>query len=72
LGGGGPELGRARGLSCAKVAEAEQNKNARTKKNSADETVNAAETEILDGLVTGGVVAGLVVDAEGREPFGSA
>ena len=65
-------MGRARGLSCAKVAEAEKNKNTRSKKHSADDTVFAAKTEILDGLVTGGVVAGLVVDAERREPFGSA
>ena len=32
----------------------------------------ATSVVIFDGLVAGGVVAGLIVDAEGRETFGSA
>ena len=74
-------MGSARGLSCATAAEAAEKQNAENRK-SADkiplaeyargQVVCSAKAKILDGLMAGSVVAGLVIDAEGREAFGGA
>ena len=57
------------GLSCAK---AEGMNNKAEKNRSTGKSAETSGTEFLARLVTGGVVAGFVKDAEGREAFGSA
>ena len=71
-------MGSARGLSWATAAEPAEKQNAENRKSAGKiplpeyargRSVCATSAEIFDRLMAGSVVAGLVVDAEGRESF---